>query len=255
MTRRRNVTEQAATAAIEQGCRMLRLPTIRDRFAEIAAAAEREQLSYLGFLSELVIAECDDRTRRRAERRIRGAGFPRPKRLEEFSFEANPAINPAVIGQLASCAWVKAGHPLCLIGDSGTGKSHLLIALGTLAAEAGYRVRYTLASKLVNELVEAADDKQLTKLINRYGRVDLILVDELGCSGIWACGPSPICAPVNNPSSMRGRWWSPRATCRGGDWSASRGIWSPTGSTRTNFRWRTRCARPRRSRSPSNPSE
>ena len=159
---------------------MLRLPTIRDRFAEIAAAAEREQMTYLGFLSELVIAECDDRTRRRAERRIRDAGFPRPKRLEEFSFDANPAINPAVIGQLASCAWVKAGHPLCLIGDSGTGKSHLLIALGTLAAEAGYRVRYTLASKLVNELVEAADDKQLTKLINRYGRVDLILVDELG---------------------------------------------------------------------------
>ena len=69
---------------------------------------------------------------------------------------------------------------MCLIGDSGTGKSHLLIALGALAAEAGYRVRYTLASKLVNELVEAADDKQLTKLITRYGRVDLILVDELG---------------------------------------------------------------------------
>ena len=62
----------------------------------------------------------------------------------------------------------------------GTGKSHLLIALGTLAAEAGYRVRYTLASRLVNELVEAADDKQLSKLINRYGRVDAILVDELG---------------------------------------------------------------------------
>lgn len=180
MTRRRSVTEQAATAAIEQGCRILRLPTIRDRFAEIAAAAEREQLTYLGFLSELVIAECDDRTRRRAERRIRDAGFPRPKRLDEFSFDANPAINPAVIGQLATCAWVKAGHPLCLIGDSGTGKTHLLIALGTLAAEAGYRVRYTLASKLVNELAEAADDKQLTKLINRYGRVDLILVDELG---------------------------------------------------------------------------
>ena len=103
------VTEQAATAAIEQGCRMLRLPTIRDRFEEIAAAAEREQLTYLGFLSELVIAECDDRDRRRAERRIRDAGFPRPKRLEEFSFDANPAINSAVIGQLASCAWVKAG--------------------------------------------------------------------------------------------------------------------------------------------------
>ena len=180
MTARHSMTEPAATAAIDSGCRMLRLPTIRDRFAEIAATAEREHHTYLGFLAELVIAECDDRDHRRAERRIRDAGFPRPKRLEDFSFEANPAINPALIGQLASCDWVKAGYPLCLIGDSGTGKSHLLIGLGTRAAEAGYRVRYTLASKLVNELVEAADDKHLTKLITRYGRVDLLLIDELG---------------------------------------------------------------------------
>ena len=180
MTARHTLTEPAATAAIDQGCRMLRLPTIRDRFAEIATTAEREHQTYLGYLAELVIAECDDRDHRRAERRIRDAGFPRPKRLEDFSFEANPAINPALIGQLATCDWVKAGYPLCLIGDSGTGKSHLLIGLGTRAAESGYRVRYTLASKLVNELVEAADDKHLTKLITRYGRVDLLLIDELG---------------------------------------------------------------------------
>ena len=129
-TTRRGVTEQAALAAIDSGTRMLRLPTIRDRFAEIAAAAEREQLSYLGFLAELVMAECDDRDKRRAARRIHDAGFPRDKRIEEFDFDANPSINPAVIHQLATCAWVKAGHPLCLIGDSGTGKSHLLIGAG-----------------------------------------------------------------------------------------------------------------------------
>jgi DNA replication protein DnaC len=166
--------------AIEQGCRMLRLPAIRDRFGEIAAASEREQLSYLGFLAELVMAESDDGDRRRAARRVHEAGFPRPKVLSEFQFDANPAINPAVIGQLVTCAWVKAGRPLCLIGDSGTGETHLLIALGTLAAESGYLVRYTLASKLVNELVEAGDERQLSKLIACYGRVDLILVDELG---------------------------------------------------------------------------
>src|SRR5512132_3021111 len=177
---RRGVTEQAAIAAIDSGARVLRLPTIRDRFEEIAAAAEREQLSYLGFLAELVMAECDDRDKRRAARRIHDAGFPRDKRLEEFDFAANPGVSPAVIHQLATCAWVKAGHPLCLIGDSGTGKSHLLIGLGTAAAEAGHRVRYTLASKLVNELVEAADDKQLSKTIARYGRVDLLCLDELG---------------------------------------------------------------------------
>jgi DNA replication protein DnaC len=131
MSARRGVTEQAAVAAIEQACRMLRLPAIRDRSTEIAAAADREQLSYLGFLAELVMAECDDRDRRRAARRIHEAGFPRPKRIEEFSFDANPAVGPALIGQLTTCAWVTAGHPMCLIGDSGTGKTHLLIALGT----------------------------------------------------------------------------------------------------------------------------
>jgi hypothetical protein len=107
---RRGVTEQAAVAAIDSGTRVLRLPTIRDRFSEIAAAAQREQLSYLGFLAELVMAECDDRDKRRAARRIHAAGFPRDKRIEEFSFDANSCVSPAVIHQLATCAWVKAGH-------------------------------------------------------------------------------------------------------------------------------------------------
>ncbi|MGO8882968.1 MAG: ATP-binding protein, partial [Streptosporangiaceae bacterium] len=75
MTTRKGVTERAAVAAIDGGCRTLRLPTIRSRFGEIAAAAEREQLSYLGFLAELVMAECDDRDSRRAVRRMNAAGF------------------------------------------------------------------------------------------------------------------------------------------------------------------------------------
>ena len=137
-------------------------------------------MTYRGFLAELLMAECDDRARRRSERRIKAAGFPREKSLRAFDFDANPNIDPAVIHTLANCEWVRKGLPLCLIGDSGTGKSHLLIALGTEAAMAGYRVRYILATKLVNELVEAADDKQLTKTIARYGRVDLLCIDELG---------------------------------------------------------------------------
>ena len=177
---RRGLTEQAADAAVDQACRMLRLPTVRAQFPDLAEAAAREQMSYRGFLAELLMAECEDRDRRRAERRIKAAGFPRQKSLHGFDFDANPSIDPAVINTLATCDWVKKGLPLCLIGDSGTGKSHLLIALGAEAAMAGYRVRYTLATKLVNELVEAADDRQLTKTINRYGRVDLLCVDELG---------------------------------------------------------------------------
>ncbi len=97
-----------------------------------------------------------------------------------FDFDANPNINPATINTLATGDWVRPGQPLCLIGDSGTGKSHLLIGLGTAAAEKGFRVKYTLATRLVNELVEAADEKNLARTIARYGRVDLLMIDELG---------------------------------------------------------------------------
>jgi DNA replication protein DnaC len=179
-TPRRGITDPAAAAGIDAACRALRLPTIRARAAEFTAAAEREHATYAGFLAELLLAECDDRDARRTERRVRDAGFPRAKRIEDFDYAANPNVNPATIATLAAGAWIAAGSPLCLIGDSGTGKSHLLIALGTAAAEAGYRVRYVLASRLVNELAEAANDKHLTKIIARYGRVDLLCLDELG---------------------------------------------------------------------------
>jgi DNA replication protein DnaC len=178
--RRHGLTDQAAEAAVDTACRMLRLPTVRSQFEQTAELAVREQMTYRGFLAELLMAECDDRSRRRSERRIKAAGFPRDKSLRAFDFDANPSIDPATIHTLAKCEWVKKGLPLCLIGDSGTGKSHLLIALGTEAAMVGYRVKYVLAAKLVNELVEAADDKQLTKTIARYGRVDLLCIDELG---------------------------------------------------------------------------
>src|SRR3954452_12589815 len=176
----RQPSEQAIDAAIDSATRLLRLPTFRDRYGEFADSAGREQLSYRAFLSELLLAECDDREQRRAARRVAEAGFPRPKTLAGFDFAANPAINPATINTLAGCGWVSKGQSLCLIGDSGTGKSHLLIGLGTAAAEAGHRVRYVLAAKLVNELVEAADERQLSRTIARYGRVDLLCIDELG---------------------------------------------------------------------------
>jgi DNA replication protein DnaC len=86
---RRGLTEQAVTAAVDQACRMLRLPTIRSQFPDLAETASRENMSYLGFLAEFLLAECDDRARRRSERRIKAAGFPRDKSLRKFDFEAN----------------------------------------------------------------------------------------------------------------------------------------------------------------------
>jgi DNA replication protein DnaC len=85
---RRGLTEQAADAALDQACPMLHLLTIRAQFPGLADAA-REQMSYRGFLAEMLMAECDDRARRRSERQIKAAGFPREKSLRAFDFDAN----------------------------------------------------------------------------------------------------------------------------------------------------------------------
>ncbi|MGW2543089.1 IS21-like element helper ATPase IstB [Kitasatospora sp. NPDC001574] len=166
--------------AIEAACRELGLTTMRGRWEEFAAQALREHASYADFLAELLEIECEDRDQRRKIRRVKEANFPRAKRVEDFNFDKNPNISPEVVNTLTKRGWVDAGQPLCLIGDSGTGKSHLLIGLGTAIAEAGGRVRYTTAANLVNELAEAADEKHLGRTIKKYGRVDLLCLDELG---------------------------------------------------------------------------
>ena len=84
---------------------------------------------------------------------------------------------------------MSAGLPLCQIGDCGTGKSHLLIGIGTEIAEAGLKVRYTTTAALVNELAEAASEQQLSRTIARYGRVDLLCLDEFGYLGLDSAGP------------------------------------------------------------------
>ncbi|WTY53919.1 IS21-like element helper ATPase IstB [Micromonospora sp. NBC_01412] len=167
-------------AAIEQAARTLHLPTIRDGYDEAVEHALRERSTYKQFLADLLGGEVAHRDERRKLRLVREANFSRPKRIEDFDYQANPNISAEQVNTLCHPAWVVAGQPLCLIGDSGTGKSHLLIGIGTAIAEAGMKVRYTTAANLVNELAEAADDRQLTKVIARYGRCDLLCLDEFG---------------------------------------------------------------------------
>jgi DNA replication protein DnaC len=176
----RPMSDPAADAAIGAACRTLHLPTVRAEAGRIAEAAARERLTHRAYLAEVLTAECDDRDGRRRVRRVLEAKFPRPKRLDDFDLTACPTLPPATLAHLAGGAWIDAGEPVVLLGDSGTGKTHLLIALGTAAAEAGRRVRYTTTAALVNELVEAADDKQLSRVVGRYARLDLLCLDELG---------------------------------------------------------------------------
>lgn len=111
LRRRRELTEEAAIAAVDQACRRLRLPTIRAVLGEALTVAGKEQLSYQGFLAELLLAECDDGDRRSSVRRVKSANFPRDKWLGDFDYDANPNINQATINTLAIGDWIRKGHP------------------------------------------------------------------------------------------------------------------------------------------------
>jgi DNA replication protein DnaC len=175
-----SMSDTAAQAAIGAAARELHLPTVRDEATRLAQIAVRERQTYLAFLAEVLAAEVDERGARRRTRRITEARFPRLKRLADFDVSAAPTIQPAQLAALASGTYLDAGEPVVLLGDSGTGKSHLLIGLGLAACEQGRRVRYITTAKLINELIEAADDRVLSRIVGRYGRLDLLLLDELG---------------------------------------------------------------------------
>lgn len=174
------MTDTAAAAAIGAATRELRLPVVRTDAARLAEIAQRSQISYLAFLAEVLSAEVDERAERRRQRRGTEARFPRIKRLVDFDVAAAPSVNPATLATLASGAYLDAGEPVVLLGDSGTGKSHLLIGLGLAACEQGRRVRYATCAQLVNELAEAADERRLSRIVARYGRLELLCLDELG---------------------------------------------------------------------------
>jgi DNA replication protein DnaC len=182
------ISDDAAKAAIGAAARELRLPVVRADAGRLADTAQRAGQSHLAYLAEVLSAEVDARSERRRARRIGEARFPRLKRLADFDFAATPDITPATVATLAGGGYLDAGDPVVLLGDSGTGKSHLLIGLGIAACDQGRRVRYATTAQLVNELAEAADDRRLSRVVARYGRLDLLCLDELGYVALDARG-------------------------------------------------------------------
>lgn len=138
------MTDTAAQASIGASTRELHLPTVRAECVRLAEVAQRSQATYLGFLAETLSAEVDERAERRRQRRVHEARFPRVKRLADFDLAAAPSVNPATIAMLASGSYLASGDPIVFLGDSGIGKSHLLIGLGMAACEQGKAVPWDI---------------------------------------------------------------------------------------------------------------
>jgi DNA replication protein DnaC len=175
-----NRAESLTEAAIDQHCRLLRLPTIAAQCQRLAKDAVQQQQPYLTYLAELLSAEVDERERHTIERRIKDARLPRIKTLEDFDFSAASLVSAPQIRELAEGGYINRAEPIIFIGDSGTGKTHLATGLCLAACRQKKRVRFITAAGLVNELVEAQHHNQLGRALQRWTRYDLIAIDEMG---------------------------------------------------------------------------
>jgi DNA replication protein DnaC len=167
-------------SVIKQHCKALGLPTIAGQCGRLAAEAERTRQTYLGYVDALLVAELEERERHTISRRLREAHLPRLKTLEEFDFSQTPQLSPTKIQELAQGDYIARAEPVVFVGDSGTGKTHLLSGLCVAACRQKRRVRFSTAANLVNELVEAKQQLQLRRVLARWERYDLIALDEVG---------------------------------------------------------------------------
>ena len=165
--------------AIRQHCKALRMPTIGGQFSRLAETAVRERQSHLGYLEALLAAEMEERESRAITRLLHDARLPRMKTLEAFGFDRS-GVPAAQVRGLAEGDYITKAEPVLLIGEAGTGKTHLATGLCVAACRQRRRVRFTTATGLINELAEAAHANQLSRALGRWVRLDLICIDELG---------------------------------------------------------------------------
>jgi DNA replication protein DnaC len=167
------------------GLRRLKLAAMRHLAFELLVTAKTQRWAPEELLRTLV--EVDSRDAFNARARHKAANFPVTKRLDEFDVAAS-SIPPATLDYLASLEWIAAAENPVLVGPAGTGKSHVLVALGHAVVDAGHRVRYFSAAELVDTLYRGLADNSVGRVIETILRAEYVIVDELGFAPLDANG-------------------------------------------------------------------
>ncbi len=173
-------TQALEHASVKQYCKALRVPMIGAHFVQLAEQAIKEQRSHIGYLEALLTMESEERDRHAIQQRLRDAKLPRLKTLEEFDFNQARQIPAAKIRELAEGGYIERAEPVVLMGECGTGKTHLATGLCVAACRQKRRARFTTAANLVNELVEARQHNAVKRVLARWLRYDVIVLDEVG---------------------------------------------------------------------------
>jgi len=158
----------------------LKLPSFLREYDKLARQCAAEAVDHVGYLLRLAELELIDRERRMVERRIREARFPTVKSLDSFDFLALPSLNKALVLDLARSEYVLRRENVIAVGNSGTGKTHVVLGLGLAACQKGLSVAFTTAAALVHALTEARDEKRLLRLQRQLAACRLLVIDELG---------------------------------------------------------------------------
>jgi DNA replication protein DnaC len=174
------MSQDPATLLLVHHLKALKLPTLLRDYASVAAVCSQERCNYPQYLLRLVERELIDRERRATERRIKEAQFPVIKTIESFDFKAMPSVNEPLVRELLRGEYIAKKENLLLVGNPGTGKTHLASALGFAACSQGKRVRFFSTTGLVTQLLEQRENRTLQRLQKQLERQDLIVLDELG---------------------------------------------------------------------------
>jgi DNA replication protein DnaC len=166
-------------ADLTAGLRRLKLASMRRIAPELLVTAKTQRWSPEDFLRTLVEAEITSRDASNGRARLKAANFPVTKRLDEFDVAAS-SIPRATLDYLGSLEWIRAAENPVLVGPAGTGKSHVLVALGHAAVDAGHRVRYFSAAELVDTLYRGLADNSVGRVIETILRAEYVILDELG---------------------------------------------------------------------------
>jgi len=158
----------------------LRLPTVAKHYATLARQAAEQGDAYPDYLLALLEQEYSQREISRRKRLLQQARFPILYTLDTFDFSAMPSLSKQKVLQLARGDFIPKRQNLVLVGEIGTGKTHMASALGYAACELGYKVRFFSAAALINQLLEAQEQQQLSRLENALRKQQLIIIDELG---------------------------------------------------------------------------
>jgi DNA replication protein DnaC len=172
--------EAKSLVLLHHHLKALRLPTVGSECEKVARQAAADNVDHLSYLLQLLELELLDREKRAAERRLKAAKFPTMKSLENFDFSARPSVNKMLVAELARCEFIDKRENVLLVGNPGTGKSHLATALAAEACARGYKVRFYRATELVTTLIEARDERSFLRLKTQLAKLDLLVIDELG---------------------------------------------------------------------------